>query len=132
MDQAVQDSIGEGGVADDFVPVLEGELARDEGGSSAGAVLDDFEEIAAFDLVQRSKAVIIDNQEIGFLKSVHQLGIGAVGTGEGHVFDEPCEAEVAGGEALAAAGLSQRTSQVGLAGASGSGDENDLVVTDPV
>ncbi len=41
MDQAVQDSIGEGGVADDFMPVLEGELAGDEGGFSARTVLDD-------------------------------------------------------------------------------------------
>ncbi len=122
----------EGGVADDFVPVLQGELARDEGGSSARAVLDDLEEIATFDLVQGRKAIIVNGQEVGFLKSVHQLGIGAIGTGEGHVLDEPCEAEVAGGEALAAGGLSQRTSQVCFAGAGGSGDENDLMVTDPV
>ena len=79
MDQAVQNGIGEGGIPDDVVPVLEGELARDEGGSSARAVLDDFEEIAAFDLVQGSEAVIVDSQEIGLLKSVHQLWIGAIG-----------------------------------------------------
>ncbi len=132
MDQAVQNGIGEGGIPDDIVPVLEGELAGDEGGSSAGAVLDDLQEIAAFDLVQGSEAIIIDSQEVGLLKSVHQLRIGAIGTGQGHVLDEPCEAEVAAGEPLAAGGLSQSTSQVGLAGAGGSGDENDLMVTDPV
>ena len=55
MDQAVQNGIGEGGIPDDVVPVLEGELARDEGGSSAGAVLDDFEEIAAFDLFRGAR-----------------------------------------------------------------------------
>ena len=29
MDQAVQNGIGEGGVADDFMPVLEGELRKE-------------------------------------------------------------------------------------------------------
>ncbi len=45
MDQPVQDGIGEGGISDDIMPVLEGELAGDKGGSPAGSVLDDFQQI---------------------------------------------------------------------------------------
>ena len=51
MDQPVEDGIGESGIPDDFVPVLQGELAGDEGSSPAGAVLDNLQEIAAFSLV---------------------------------------------------------------------------------
>ena len=66
------------------------------------------------------------------MKPVHKLGIGAIGTGQGHVLNELGEAEIATGDALSAGGLSEGTSQVGFASTGGSGDENDLMVTDPI
>jgi hypothetical protein len=66
------------------------------------------------------------------LKPAHELGIGAIGTCQGHVLNELGEAEIATGDTLSAGGLSEGTSQVGLASACGPGDENDLVVTDPI
>jgi hypothetical protein len=132
MDEAVQDGIGEGGISNDIVPVLEGELAGDEGGSSFGAVFDDLQEIAALGLVQGSQAVIVDGQEVGFLEAVHELGRGAISPGHSQVLDEAREPEIAAGEALAAGGLGEGTGQVGFAGARGAGDEDDLVVADPV
>jgi len=42
VQQAVQDGIGDGGFADDGVPVFDWALAGDDGGIFAIAVLDDF------------------------------------------------------------------------------------------
>jgi len=47
MDEPVEDGVGEGGLADDFVPVPDGHLAGDEGGSAAIAVFNDLEEVAS-------------------------------------------------------------------------------------
>jgi hypothetical protein len=132
MDQAVQDGIGEGGISDDIVPVLEGELAGEEGGFSFGAVFNDLQEIAALGLVEGSQTIIIDGQEVGLEEAVHELGIGAIGPGPSQLIDKSWEAEVTAGESLAAGGLGEGTGQVGFPGACGSGDEDDLVVLDPV
>ena len=47
VDDAVEDRVGEGGLVDDGVPSLDGQLAGDDDRSGAVAVLDDFHEIAA-------------------------------------------------------------------------------------
>jgi hypothetical protein len=46
VDEAVEDGVGEGGVAEDVVPVVEGELAGDERGAFAVAIVEHFEEVA--------------------------------------------------------------------------------------
>jgi hypothetical protein len=43
VNEAIQDGIGEGGVGDVVMPVIDGELAGHEGGAGAVSFLDDFE-----------------------------------------------------------------------------------------
>lgn len=43
----VQDGIGEGRITDGLVPVLGGQLAGDDSGSTPVAVFDDFQKVAA-------------------------------------------------------------------------------------
>ena len=45
--QAIEDSVSDGGIADDLVPVLDRELACHDGGAAAVAVLHDLQEVAA-------------------------------------------------------------------------------------
>jgi hypothetical protein len=44
VDEAIEDGIGHGGIADEFVPVFDGKLARDQGGAQAMAVVEDFQQ----------------------------------------------------------------------------------------
>src|SRR5258708_30003404 len=53
MDQAVEDGVGVGGVADQRVPLIDGELAGDDGGAMAVAVLEDLQEVVAGWRVER-------------------------------------------------------------------------------
>ena len=46
MDEAVEDGIGDGWIADDFVPAVDRDLTGDDDGSGIVAILDDLEEIA--------------------------------------------------------------------------------------
>jgi len=60
VDQAIEDRVGKGGVADAVVPVLEGELTGHEGGAAAVAVFEDFEQVAALAIGQRGEAPVVD------------------------------------------------------------------------
>jgi hypothetical protein len=46
--QSVHDGVGDGGFADDFVPVFCGKLTGHDGGASALPVFEDFEEVSPF------------------------------------------------------------------------------------
>jgi hypothetical protein len=132
VDKAIEDGIGEGGVSDGFVPVLDGELAGDEGGLAAGPVLDDLEEIAAFDLRERDETEVVQDEEPGLLETVEEARPGAIGAGESQFLEESSGTEVAYGQALPTGGLGEGARDEGLARACGPGDEDDLGVTDPV
>ena len=47
VEEAVEDGVREGGVADDIVPMLDGELASEDGPAASIAVVEDFEQIVA-------------------------------------------------------------------------------------
>ncbi len=87
--EPVEDRVAEGGIADDVVPVLDGELAGDEGGSTRVAVLKDFEQISTFDLIERLESEVVNDEQRGFQKSDEEPRIGAVGPGESQVIEEP-------------------------------------------
>ncbi len=52
VDQPVEDGIAKCRIADHLVPVIDGELAGDEGGAATDAVLDQLQEIAAFPVAE--------------------------------------------------------------------------------
>ena len=47
VDQAIEDGVGDGGIADDLVPVLDRQLAGHDGGAAAVPILHDLQEVAA-------------------------------------------------------------------------------------
>ena len=85
--EPIEDSVAKGGVADDIVPVLDGELTGDEGCSTRVAVLEDFEEVSAFDLIERLESEVVNDEQRRFQKSVEESGVGAVGPGEPHFIE---------------------------------------------
>ncbi len=82
MHEAVEDRVRKGGVADQVVPVLDGELAGDERGAAAVAILQDFEEVAPLEVAERREAPIIKQEQVGLGEGGEQLRVGAVGPGE--------------------------------------------------
>ena len=50
VNEAIQDRVGKGGVADNFAPLLDRNLAGDDRRSALVAVFEDFKEIALFGL----------------------------------------------------------------------------------
>src|SRR5690606_7506383 len=88
MDEAVQDGIGKGGVPDDLMPGVEGELAGDEGRATAVAVLEHFEEIPPFGVGERCQTEVVEDEQVGAGESVQLLGIRSVRPPEGEIVEE--------------------------------------------
>ena len=63
MANAIEDGIGQGRIADGFVPVLDGQLAGDDGRGAAVAVFEDFQE------VHRSGAVRTDSPQSSMIST---------------------------------------------------------------
>lgn len=96
VNDAVEDGIGQGGVADGLMPVLEGELTGDERRLSTDTVFQDLQEVTASGFSKGCESEVIDHDEPGLLESIENPGTGAVRSGSGKLFQEPRKPEVAG------------------------------------
>jgi hypothetical protein len=83
--EPVEDGVGKGVVSDRIVPVLEGELTGDQGGSSTVAVLEDLQEVPPLAVVERSQAVVVQDQQVRLGKLFEEFGIASVRPAEGQL-----------------------------------------------
>ena len=130
MHESVEDGIGEGGVADDFMPLFDWQLRGDEGRTQAMSVVEDVEQVAALLGIECREPPVIEDEEVGFGELGEVLGIGAVAASDGDVGQKAWDAEVAGGEAIATGAVGDGTGEEGFADAGGPGDEDIEVVVD--
>ena len=126
--ESVEDGIGEGGVADDFMPLFDWQLRGDEGRTQAMSVVEDVEQVAALLGIECREPPVIEDEEVGFGELGEVLGIGAVAASDGDVGQKAWDAEVAGGEAIATGAVGDGTGEEGFADAGGPGDEDIEVV----
>ena len=64
MNEAVQDGVAQGGVADDVVPMFDGDLAGDDGRGPTVAIIEDLQQVAPFGRTENRKAPVDDDQEL--------------------------------------------------------------------
>ena len=64
VQQAITDGVGDGGLADDVMPIFSRTLAGDDGGSLVMAVLDDFEQVFALGIAKRSQKQIVEDEDL--------------------------------------------------------------------
>jgi len=69
VDDAVEDGIGESGIANDVMPAVDGDLAGDEGSAAAVALLEDFQEVAALLGTERLETPIIEDEKLDAARS---------------------------------------------------------------
>ena len=88
VDEAVEDGVGVGRVADDLVPFVDGNLAGQDGRAAAVAFFEDLVEIAAGAGIERIEPPIIENEELGAGKAAHDAGIAPVAAGQSEIGEE--------------------------------------------
>ena len=72
VDQAVEDGVGVSRVADQCVPLVDRELAGDDGGAAAVAVLEDLQEVVAGGGVERLETPVVEDEEIDAAERAQQ------------------------------------------------------------
>ena len=132
VDQAIHDRVAEGGIADAFVPVLDGHLTGQERRAPSGAILDQFQEIAPFAVTDGSKPPVVQNHEIRLAELREHLAVRAVAACDLEGRQEPRQAEIADGVAMAAGAVSERARNPAFPGPGRPRDEQHAVLLDPV
>ncbi len=132
VDESVEDGIGQRGVSDGFVPVVEGNLGGDEGGACLVSVFDYLEEVSAVLVRQDHRCPVIEDEELCFGECVHEFGIASVGFGHAEFLEQSAGAVVLNAESFAAGFVSKGAGEVGFPDSGGAGDEEIVVLANPL
>ena len=108
VDDAIEDGVGESRVADDIVPLVEGELAGNERRAAAIAVLDDLHQIAPLVGGEPVRAPVVEDQQIGLDQGAEQAGEATVTVGKFEIGEQPRHAGVQHRVAIPARLLGER------------------------
>jgi len=88
VDEAVEDGVGIGWVADDLVPFVDRDLAGQDGRTAAISLFEDLVEITASTGVERFKTPIIEDQQFDAAERTHQPRVAAVAVGQREIGEE--------------------------------------------
>lgn len=132
MDQAIQDGIGQGRIPDLGVPFIHRELSGDESGTKAVPIFEEFQKVSALFVGQGGYSLVVQGDQIGFRQGGQELGITAVPFGDLKVLEETGETEIANRVALSTGFVGQRTGQEGFTASGRAGNEDIVVLSDPV
>ena len=116
--EAVQNGVGVSGVADHCVPIFDGKLAGDDGGSAAVALFEDFEQVVTGLGIKRFKSPIVKNEKLNAAKRAGDAAIATVAAGKRQVAEQLGRALIENGTIVAASLVAERASQPAFADAS--------------
>jgi hypothetical protein len=117
VDEAVEDGIGQGRVADDVMPVLDRNLAGDDGRRAAVSIVDDFEEIAALLDGHGREPPVVEDKQLDPGQAGQQTPVAAIAASECECLEQPRQAVIEDGAIVAAGLVTERAGDPALAGA---------------
>ncbi len=95
MNQPVQDRIGERGIVDIGMPLLDVELTGDDRGRPVIAIIEDFQEVALGLVGERRDRKVVDQQQVNLGEGTQERGTALEGVSAGEFIDETRQAEAA-------------------------------------
>jgi hypothetical protein len=116
VDDAIEDGVGKGRVADDLVPALDRQLAGDDDRAGVVAVLDNLQEIAALFGIELLWSPIIEDEKIDASEGAQELGIATIAAGQRQRCEQARDAVIEDGEVLAARLVAERAGEPTFAG----------------
>ena len=131
VNEAVEDGVGQGWVADSLMPVFDGQLACDDGGSAAVAVFEDFQEVAALRGGEDGQAPIVDDQHIHAGNSFEDAFVPSVTTGQSEGFEHAWRALIENWPPVPARLVAKGAGDPAFAKARWTGDQKVLMPRDP-
>ncbi len=86
MNEAVEDGVGIGRIANDFMPTVDGKLRGDHGGAAPIAVFKDFKEIMPGGGIERLQSPVIQDEKIGAAQVAQKTRMTSIAARQGMVF----------------------------------------------
>src|SRR5260370_7032051 len=75
VNEAIQDGVAKGGIADNVVPMFDGDLAGDNGRGATVAIIKDLQKVAPFGRIENRKAPVVEYQELNAAEGFEQAAI---------------------------------------------------------
>jgi hypothetical protein len=132
VNEAVQDGVAEGGVADNFVPMFDGNLAGDDGRGATVAIIKDLQKVAPLGRTENRKAPIVEYQELNAAEGFEHATIAAVAASKGEGLEQARDTVILDRTIVAAGFVAEGAGNPALAEPGCSSDEQVLVAVDPV
>jgi len=131
MHQAVEDGVSDRGIADAFMPMINGKLSSHDGGGAAVPVFDDLQDLSSLWSGHRGQTEIIDHQDFSLEQFFHELWVRAVCSGDSEFLEQARQPDVVGLEAHPAGSVCKSAGEIGFTHSSGTGDDDVLVIGNP-
>ena len=108
MDDAIEDGVSEGGLANHLMPRLHGELTGNQRRAGPVAVLDDLHQVAPLAGGEPLRAPVVEDQQIGLGEYAEEAREAAIAVRQLEVDEEPWHARVVDCVSVAAGLLRER------------------------
>src|ERR1700730_18161592 len=131
VNDPVEDGVGEGWLAGQVMPAIDRDLAGDQGGAAAVAVLDNLQHVMTLLGPQRLEPPIIEDEELDATERPHQTRVSPVAAGEREIAEHPGHALIEHRAIVAACLVAERASQPTFADAGRPFDDQVLRLLDP-
>ena len=132
MNEAVEDGVGIGWIADDFMPTVDGKLRGDHGGAAPIAIFEDFKEIVPGGGIERLQPPVVENEKISAAEVAQKTRMTSIAARQGKVCKEPGDTLVEHRPVVTAGLVTECRSKPALAGAGWTGDCQIVVAIDPL
>ena len=128
---AIQDRVGERGLADQVVPAIHGNLTGDQGGAAAVALLDDLEQIATLLGPERLQAPVVEDEQLDPAERPHQPRVAAIAACQSEVGEHLRDPLIQDRTVVTAGLVAERTGKPTFADAGRPFDDQVLRLLDP-
>ncbi len=132
VDEAVEDSVGVGRIADGVMPGGDGQLAGDDGGLATVAILQDLEQIVAGLGIEGLQAPVIEDEQFDLGEALEPAGDAPVAAGERQFLEQARETGIEDGAVVAACLVPDGAGEPGLADAGRAADRQVVMRIDPL
>jgi len=132
VNDAIENGIGVGGIADQLVPFVDRDLAGDDRRSAAITFFEDFEEIMAGCGIERLKSPIIEDEKLHAAEGAQQAGVRAIAAREREVGEQLGNALVEDGSIVATGLVAESACEPTFADPGWPAQDQILMHIDPV
>ena len=108
VNEAIEHSVGIGGIGNDFMPTVHGQLGSDDGRMTTISLFEDFKQIVTSGGVERLQPPIIEDQKISAAQRAYDARVTTIAARQSELLEELWNAMIDYGSIIAAGFVPER------------------------